>query len=384
MIYMANCGGSCGGIPGGDLDWFKIGQEGYHDGKWPNDRLLPSNKWAQHFTLPTNLPSGNYLVANHMLALHNVGEPQFYPVAYQINLKSSGTVDPQPKGRFPDIYLSGPQDFRTWNIYEEGPNNAAMKLPGIAVYKGSDAKIGDTGFNGAQDGVGAVAGKKQSDAPKKVTAVKAVVSSSTKKSATKSTSNPSSKATTNGKGGHGSPQVGALAKTGRPSDATGKEKGPSASIPKGTTANSDKGQSMVTVTVTVYGSAPTAGAVDSQRSPEDEKTQGELKPSEEDDGSESASGQRALFLQTEDERPSDEDDECESASGQRAPFLQAEHEEEGSDVDDECEDVSEQQVSLMKNEATGQRYRGRRSRMVPRHQRHHYKGSQAPSSPVSS
>jgi hypothetical protein len=95
---MAKCPGSCDGVPAGNLDWFKIGQEGFHDGQWPNDRLLASDQWAMTFTLPTNLPGGNYLLANHMLALHNVGQPQFYPVAFQIALDSDGTVDPQPTG----------------------------------------------------------------------------------------------------------------------------------------------------------------------------------------------------------------------------------------------------------------------------------------------
>ncbi|KAJ9094447.1 hypothetical protein QFC21_005986 [Naganishia friedmannii] len=142
MVYMANCGKSCDGVEGGDLDWFKIGQEGFHDGQWPNDRLLKSNNWGSQFTLPTNLPSGN------------LGDPQFYPVAFQIDLKSSGTVDPQPKGKFPDMYLNDPQDFKSWNIYEAGAGNADMKLPGITVYRGSDAKVGTAGTNGAQDGIG--------------------------------------------------------------------------------------------------------------------------------------------------------------------------------------------------------------------------------------
>lgn len=99
MRYMALCpGDSCDGVPAGDLDWFKIGEEGFTNGQWPNDRLLPSNNWAQSFNLPTDLPGGNYLLANHMLAMHNVGQPQFYPVAFQIALESDGTIDPQPKG----------------------------------------------------------------------------------------------------------------------------------------------------------------------------------------------------------------------------------------------------------------------------------------------
>jgi hypothetical protein len=36
--------------------------------------------------------------------------------------------------KFPDIYLNGPQDFVTWNIYEA--NNANFKLPGLPVYSG--------------------------------------------------------------------------------------------------------------------------------------------------------------------------------------------------------------------------------------------------------
>lgn len=97
MRYMASCGGSCDGVPAGDLDWFKINEVGYTDG-WPTDDLLPSNEYTQSFNLPTDLPGGAYLLANHMLAMHTAGGPQFYPVAFQIDLESSGTVNPQPQG----------------------------------------------------------------------------------------------------------------------------------------------------------------------------------------------------------------------------------------------------------------------------------------------
>jgi len=76
------------------------------------------------FNLPTDLPSGSYMVKHELLAPFS-GQ-QFYPMAFQVDLESGGTTVPAPTGKFPDMYA----DFKEWST--DGPS---FKYPGIAVYQ---------------------------------------------------------------------------------------------------------------------------------------------------------------------------------------------------------------------------------------------------------
>jgi len=51
---------------------------------------------------------------------------QFYPMAFQIDLESSGSTVPSPVGKFPAMYA----DF-----VELTTDGASFKYPGIAVYQ---------------------------------------------------------------------------------------------------------------------------------------------------------------------------------------------------------------------------------------------------------
>jgi hypothetical protein len=95
---MASCDGSCIGKNAANLNWFKISEDNYNPETkvWPMAIPGPEVGIARKFTLPTNLPGGEYLLSCTLLAVHSVDratgkpEPQYYPTAWRIKLAESG------------------------------------------------------------------------------------------------------------------------------------------------------------------------------------------------------------------------------------------------------------------------------------------------------
>ena len=95
----------------------------YRFGFWvcPLSKVLPS------------LISSAYLVRHEIIAMHSQGSPQVYPVCFQANLVSSGSVVPTLTTTFPEAYNTN-TDFETWNLY--GGDQSLFTAPGPAVYSG--------------------------------------------------------------------------------------------------------------------------------------------------------------------------------------------------------------------------------------------------------
>lgn len=72
--------GLCGSNPGSDGNWCS----------WQKDRL--------EFTIPENIPAGEYLVRAEHIGLHEAfqGRAQFYMECAQLKIEGSGTGTPQP------------------------------------------------------------------------------------------------------------------------------------------------------------------------------------------------------------------------------------------------------------------------------------------------
>jgi hypothetical protein len=65
--------------------------------------------------------------------MHSTGMPQVYPVCFQANLVSSGSVVPTLTTTFPEAYKLN-ADFETWSLY--GGDQSLFVAPGPAVYSG--------------------------------------------------------------------------------------------------------------------------------------------------------------------------------------------------------------------------------------------------------
>jgi len=132
MVYMANCGGDCSSATPSNLDWFKIDEAGLlsgtvGNGQWGMGKLVTDNSsWTS--TIPTDLPSGNYMIRHELLAIHTSNQPQFYPECAQLTVTGGGSGSPGPTVKFPggysatdpsidiDVYASNEQTVTTYVI----------------------------------------------------------------------------------------------------------------------------------------------------------------------------------------------------------------------------------------------------------------------------
>jgi hypothetical protein len=88
---------------------------------------------SANFTVPKNLPSGNYLVRIESIALHqaqSAGGAQFYLACAQVTVTDGGSGTPSPLVAFPGVYTSGgPGLIFSWQTTTYTP-------PGPAVWSG--------------------------------------------------------------------------------------------------------------------------------------------------------------------------------------------------------------------------------------------------------
>ncbi|WVQ70774.1 hypothetical protein IAR50_000296 [Cryptococcus sp. DSM 104548] len=132
---MAQCpNDNCSKVDATTLDWFSIAQHNWDADtqQWPTD-VLGSNGLQWTFKLPTDLPSGAYLLRHELIALHEEYAPQHYPIAMEIKLESSGSSLPSLTCRFPGCFSNSDYEW-THNIWDSGLE--AWEFPGIGVYPG--------------------------------------------------------------------------------------------------------------------------------------------------------------------------------------------------------------------------------------------------------
>lgn len=137
QVYLSKASGDVREYDGSG-DWFKIYQEtlcgsttdGLQDTdwcSWDKDRVV--------FTVPSNTPSGEYLVRVEQIGLHgaHVGEAEFYYSCAQLRISGSGTTSPAPLVKIPGIY-SNEDPAIHFSIY--GATNYPY-YPGPAVWTGN-------------------------------------------------------------------------------------------------------------------------------------------------------------------------------------------------------------------------------------------------------
>ncbi|KIP07010.1 glycoside hydrolase family 61 protein [Phlebiopsis gigantea 11061_1 CR5-6] len=91
-----------------------------------------------NFTIPKNLPSGQYLIRLEQIALH-VAETyqgaQFYIGCAQVNVVGGGSGTPGPTVAIPGVY-TGYEPGILINIYDLPSNYTGYQAPGPAVWSG--------------------------------------------------------------------------------------------------------------------------------------------------------------------------------------------------------------------------------------------------------
>ncbi|KAJ9124933.1 hypothetical protein QFC24_002863 [Naganishia onofrii] len=153
---MASCGESCTGKLGADLEWFKISQENYdpQTKTWPLAIPTGTKGIDTKFTLPTNLPGGQYLLSQTLIAMHSHDGAQYYVSAFEIDLQSDGASLPDLTMKIPAMYTEHRNDVTQFRFMVDRPDCydfGLFRVPGVPVYDGSDSIAGDSNGNGAEE-----------------------------------------------------------------------------------------------------------------------------------------------------------------------------------------------------------------------------------------
>nr|AFO72232.1 glycoside hydrolase family 61 protein A [Heterobasidion parviporum] len=136
-VYLAKApSGDAATFDGSGTVWFKVYQisavtDGGTSISWPAQNLP-----GVTFTLPKNLPTGQYLVRLEAIALHvasTYGGAQFYLSCGQINVTGGGSGSPGPVVAIPGVY-TGYEPGILININYPIPANYTQ--PGPAVWTG--------------------------------------------------------------------------------------------------------------------------------------------------------------------------------------------------------------------------------------------------------
>ncbi|GAB1312445.1 hypothetical protein MFIFM68171_02655 [Madurella fahalii] len=140
----------------GSTGWFKIfsnswskksGGRSGDDDNW-GTRDLSTCCGKMDVKIPSDIPSGDYLLRAEALALHTAGQAggaQFYMSCYQITVEGGGNASPATV-RFPGAYSSGDPGIRV-DIHSALSSYIA---PGPAVYSGGTNKTPGSGCAGCE------------------------------------------------------------------------------------------------------------------------------------------------------------------------------------------------------------------------------------------
>jgi len=120
MTYMGRCSGSASACDGTSIEFFKIAEQGLRtDGTWALKELTEAH--PANFTIPSNVPAGQYLIRHELLALHNAmsdGGAEFYVACIQAKITGGGEFQPPSSdlAKFPGAYQASDPGILV-NIY---------------------------------------------------------------------------------------------------------------------------------------------------------------------------------------------------------------------------------------------------------------------------
>ncbi|EAU80304.1 hypothetical protein CC1G_13244 [Coprinopsis cinerea okayama7 len=114
---------------GSGANWFKIDEFGAQFNPF---RFIPDGQSQLSTTIPSNTPSGEYLLRIEHIGLHVAGAPQYYISCAQIRVNGGGSGNP-PKVSIPG-YVSRNDPGLTVNIH--WPIPTSYTVPGPRPWRG--------------------------------------------------------------------------------------------------------------------------------------------------------------------------------------------------------------------------------------------------------
>ncbi|CAE6506956.1 unnamed protein product [Rhizoctonia solani] len=131
IIYMAKVDNAATAV-GSDANWFKVAQTGLVSKDYWGTDVMNANCGKVEFTIPSDLPAGNYLIRAEVIALHvagSVGGAQLYMSCYQINVTGGGSANPATV-KFPGAYSATDPGI----LFDLYGGYTSYTIPGPAVY----------------------------------------------------------------------------------------------------------------------------------------------------------------------------------------------------------------------------------------------------------
>ncbi|CAE6471367.1 unnamed protein product [Rhizoctonia solani] len=105
IVYMAKVENAAT-ADGSEANWFKVAETGLVSKDYWGTDVMNANCGKVEFTIPSDIPAGNYLIRAEVISLRvagSAGGAQLYMSCYQINVSGGGTVSP-PTVKFPGAY----------------------------------------------------------------------------------------------------------------------------------------------------------------------------------------------------------------------------------------------------------------------------------------
>ncbi|KAH7244543.1 putative endoglucanase [Fusarium redolens] len=141
LVYMSKAPTTADAYEG-DGEWFKIFEESVcnKDGDFTRDAWCTWDKDRIEFTIPADLPDGEYLIRPEHIGVHgaHVGQAEFYNTCAQVKVTGGGSGVPGPTVKFPGAYKKDDPSFN-FSIYggfKEYP------MPGPAVWTSGNSGSG--------------------------------------------------------------------------------------------------------------------------------------------------------------------------------------------------------------------------------------------------
>jgi len=135
-VYMAKAPSSVTGWAGDGAVWFKVYQITAVTNGGTSITFPAQNLPSVTFTVPKNLPTGQYLVRMEAIALHvaeTFGGAQFYISCGQVNVTGGGSGTPGPLVSIPGVYTGNEPGILIDINY---PIPTSYTQPGPAVWSG--------------------------------------------------------------------------------------------------------------------------------------------------------------------------------------------------------------------------------------------------------
>jgi len=134
-VYMAKAPGKAIDFDGSGNVWFKVFEITANvDPTGQNNPTYPSTTMnSVTFTIPKNIPTGEYLVRIENIGIHVANAPQFYIACAQIAVANGGNGSPGPLVSIPGVYTGNEPGIR---INPYWPILTSYQQPGPAVWSG--------------------------------------------------------------------------------------------------------------------------------------------------------------------------------------------------------------------------------------------------------